>query len=69
MGAAFPAKVLLGDRRISSRFRPISTPCENLGKHASGTVVLGYTLSYLVVRRLPALNVLDLRLWLAEATA
>jgi hypothetical protein len=26
------------------------------GKQASGTVVLGYTVSYLVVRRLPALN-------------
>ena len=47
----------------------ISTRCENLGKHVSGTVVLGYTVSYLVVRRLPALNVLDLRLWLAEAAA
>jgi hypothetical protein len=33
----------------------ISTRCENLGKHVSGTVVLGYTLSDLVVRRPPAL--------------
>jgi len=35
----------------------------------SGTVVLGYTVSDLVVRRPPALNVLDLKLWLAEAAA
>ena len=38
-------------------------------KHVSGTVVLGYTVAYLVIRRLPALNVLDLRLWIAEAAA
>jgi hypothetical protein len=29
------------------------------GKYVSGTVVLGYTLPYLVVRRRPALNVLE----------
>jgi hypothetical protein len=29
------------------------------GKHVSGTVVLGYTLPYHVVRRRPALNVLE----------
>jgi len=33
---------------------PISKRCENVGKHISGTVVLGYTVSDFVVRRLPA---------------
>jgi len=47
----------------------ISTRWENPGKHISGTVVLDYTVSYFVVRRRPALNVLDLRLRLAEAAA
>ena len=46
---------LFGILTISNRYG-------NPGKHDSGTVVLGYTVSCLVVRRLPALNVLDLKL-------
>jgi hypothetical protein len=52
---------------LTDEIPTISKRCENLGKHVSGPVVLGYTVSYLVLRRLPALNVLDLRL--AEAAA
>jgi hypothetical protein len=47
---------------------PISKRCKYLGKHISGTVVLGYTVSALSFGDCQP-GRLDLRLWLAEAAA
>ena len=57
-------RYFLGELAESFEIPTISTRCENLGK-TFGPVAFGYT----VVRRLPALKVLDLRLWPLETAA